>query len=121
MLPLFCFPSIIILQKFYLSTYFIYFCTFFLILSIISPILKSTLKAGDILAWSYAALWKLLIDRKMKRTDLITLAGINSRTLAKMGKNEAVSMDALGKICHLLDCKIGDIVEYIPENKSDVS
>ena len=76
------------------------------------------MKAGDFLAWSYTPLWKLLIDRKMKRTDLIVLAGINSRTLAKMGKDEIVSMDSLGRICQLLECNIEDIVEYIPEPKS---
>lgn len=70
------------------------------------------------MAWSYTALWKLLIDRNMKRTDLISLAGINSRTLAKMGRNETVSMDALGRVCQLLDCKIEDIVEYVPDCES---
>ena len=70
------------------------------------------------MAWSYTSLWKLLIDRNMKRTDLISLAGINSRTLAKMGRNETVSMDALGRVCQLLDCKIEDIVEYVPDCES---
>lgn len=70
------------------------------------------------MAWSYTSLWKLLIDRNMKRTDLISLAGINSRTLAKMGKSETVSMDALGRVCQLLDCKIEDIVEYVPDCES---
>ena len=79
-------------------------------------ILDIAVKDGDFMAWSYDLLWKLLIDRKMKRTDLITLAGINSRTLAKMGKNETISMDALGKICQLLNCEIGDIVEYISDS-----
>ena len=51
------------------------------------------------MAWNYAPLWKILIDRNMKRTDLLSKAKIYSQTLAKMGKNEAVSMDALGRIC----------------------
>ena len=82
----------------------------------LKDILNIVLKDGDFMSWSYDLLWKLLIDRKLKRTDLITQAGINSRTLAKMGKNETISMDALGKICQLLNCEIGDIVEYIPDS-----
>jgi len=82
----------------------------------LKDILNIVLKDGDFMSWSYDPLWKLLIDRKLKRTDLITQAGINSRTLAKMGKNETISMDALGKICQLLNCEIGDIVEYIPDS-----
>lgn len=69
------------------------------------------------MAWSYNLLWKLLIDRGMKRTDLVVLAKINSRTLAKMGRNETVSMEGLGRICQLLNCSVGDIVEYIPEQE----
>lgn len=65
--------------------------------------------------WSYAPLWKLLIDRNMKRTDLLQVAGIYSQTLAKMGKNEAISMDTLEKICAALNCRIGDIVEFVPD------
>ena len=67
------------------------------------------------MAWNYAPLWKSLIDRNMKRTDLLTTAKIYSQTLAKMGKNETVSMDALGRICQALNCKIQDIVEFVPD------
>ena len=67
--------------------------------------------------WSYAPLWKLLIDRNMKKTDLFEVAGIYSKTLAKLGKNETVSMDALEKICIALNCRIEDIVEFVPEEK----
>ena len=70
------------------------------------------------MSWNYTPLWKLLIDRNMKRTDLLSKAKIYSQTLAKMGKNEAVSMDALGRICEALQCRIEDIVEYIPEERS---
>lgn len=69
------------------------------------------------MAWNYAPLWKLLIDRKMKRTDLLHLAGIYSQTLAKMGRDEAVSMDCLGRLCDALDCQLSDIVEYVPDRK----
>ena len=68
--------------------------------------------------WSYDPLWKLLIDKKIKRTQLISLIGMQSQTIANMGKNLPVSMDTLEKLCAYLDCRIEDIVEYIPEEKS---
>ncbi|MDY4832159.1 MAG: helix-turn-helix transcriptional regulator [Treponema sp.] len=58
---------------------------------------------------SYKKLWKLLIDKEMKKTDLITVAGINQNILARMGKGEYVSMESLHKICKALDCDVGDI------------
>lgn len=67
------------------------------------------------LSWSYKKLWILLLDRKMKKTDLLKVAGINSNALARMGKDQTVTMDALAKICKALDCGIQDIVEYIPD------
>lgn len=69
--------------------------------------------------WSYAPLWKLLIDRGMKKTDLLSVAGIYSQTLANMGKNKTISMDVLGRICSVLECHIEDIIEYIPEDKAE--
>ena len=60
---------------------------------------------------SYNKLWKLLIDRGMKKTDLINATGISSSTISKMGKNEPVSMDSMLKVCKVLNCDIGDIVE----------
>lgn len=67
------------------------------------------------MAWSYDKLWKLLIDKKMKKTDLLTSAGLHPQTLAKMGKGETVSMDALARICASLNCRIEDVLEYIPD------
>ena len=64
---------------------------------------------------SYDKLWKLLIDKKMNRTDLKGAAGISFNVLAKMGKNEFVSMESLLKICVALDCNIGDIVDVMPD------
>lgn len=61
---------------------------------------------------SYNGLWKLLIDKNMKRMDLVNQVGISSSTLAKMGKGEPVSMEVLGKICDKLDCDFGDIISY---------
>ena len=63
---------------------------------------------------SYKKLWKLLIDRDMSKTDLRLKAGISTMALAKLGKNENVSMDVLKKVCTALQCDIGDIMELIP-------
>lgn len=61
---------------------------------------------------SYARLWKLLIDKKINKTQLKELAGINSNCIAKMGKDEPVHMEILMKICDALECSLEDIVEY---------
>lgn len=60
---------------------------------------------------SYKKLWKLLIDKEMKKTDLISFAGINQNILARMGKGEYVSMESLHKICKAFNCDVGDICE----------
>jgi len=65
------------------------------------------------MAISYDKLWKLLIDKKMNRTDLKEAAGISFNVLAKMGKDETVSMDSLLKICKALDCDIDAVMEII--------
>lgn len=57
----------------------------------------------------YKKLWKLLIDKDMKKTDLINVAGISTNVLAKLNKGDFVSMDSLTKICKALECDIGDI------------
>ena len=59
----------------------------------------------------YNKLFKLMIDKKMKKTELAKQAGFTSNTLAKLSKNEYVSMDIIVKICGVLQCDIGDIVE----------
>lgn len=61
---------------------------------------------------SYNELWKLLIDKNMKKVDLINDLGISSSTIAKMTKGEKVSMNILEKICDELDCDFGDIIHY---------
>jgi DNA-binding Xre family transcriptional regulator len=66
--------------------------------------------------FSYNKLWKLLIDRKMLKKDLSSLAHINSSTMAKMSKGLPVNMGILARICETLNCNIGDIVEYIPSD-----
>ena len=71
------------------------------------------------MAFSYNNLWKQLIDRNMTKTDLRISIGITPATLARLSKNHNVSMDVLGKICHELECNIGDIVEYVDDPMSD--
>ena len=76
---------------------------------------NSTMNGELIMPVSYDKLWKLLIDKKMKRTELKDAAGISFNVLAKMGKNEYVSMESLHRICQTLSCDIGEIVEFIDE------
>ena len=67
----------------------------------------------------YIKLWKLLLDKGMKKTDLIKIADISTTTLAKLSKNQPVSMEVMGRLCLALSCDIGDIMEMLPENKTD--
>jgi len=69
------------------------------------------------MALSYNGLWKLLIDKGMKKLDLKDKVGISTGTLAKLSKNQQVALSVLERICEALDCQIGDIVEYIPDKK----
>ncbi|WP_411954761.1 helix-turn-helix domain-containing protein [Alkalibacillus sp. S2W] len=61
---------------------------------------------------SYDKLWKLLIDRKMNKTDLKDQAGITYNVIARLGKGESVSLESLYKICKCLECNIGNIMEF---------
>ena len=63
------------------------------------------------MAVCYNNLWKLLIDKGIKKTELKTIAGVSTNVIAKLGKNETVSMETLAKICTALDCGLDDIVE----------
>lgn len=70
------------------------------------------------MAVSYDKLWKLLIDKKLTKTALCTMADMSSSTMAKMSKNETVSMDVMLRICKVLDCNVGDIMDAtVEENK----
>ena len=72
------------------------------------------------MAVSYNKLWKKLIDLEMSRTELRLKAGFSTKVLAKLGKNESVSVDVLVKICAALNCEITDIMDIIEtteENK----
>lgn len=69
------------------------------------------------MAVSYKRLWKLLIDRDMKKKDLAEKAKLSNYTINKMNKSENVNTDTLVKICTALNCRIEDIMEIIPEEK----
>ena len=72
---------------------------------------------GEIMAASYKKLFKLLIDRDMKKKELAQVSGVSVATITKMGKDGAsVNSDVLVKICKALNCDIGDIMEMIPED-----
>jgi len=64
---------------------------------------------------SYNKMWKLLIDKNMKRKDLKEKAEVSQNVMARLSKNQAVTMDTMGKICKVLQCDIGDVMEFIPE------
>ena len=63
---------------------------------------------------SYNKFFKMLIDRKMKKKDICEQAGIATRTMAKMAKDENVSLDVLARICRALDCTMDDILDVLP-------
>ncbi len=67
------------------------------------------------MAVCYKRLWKLLIDRDMKKKDLAELAGISNFTISKMSAGNNVTVEVLGKICGALNCTLDDIMEFIPE------
>ena len=66
---------------------------------------------------SYKPLWKLLIDKDIKKSDMRIQAGISTRALAKLGRNEDVSTDVLRKICACLHCEISDIIEMTKDEQ----
>ena len=67
------------------------------------------------MAVTYKKLWKLLIDKDMKKKELAALAGINPTTISKMSRGDNVTVEVLGKICSVLDCKLDDIMEFVPD------
>jgi len=70
------------------------------------------------MAVSYNKLWKLLIDKKMKKKDLQQIAGVSASLVTKLGREESVTTAALMKICNALKCDIGDIMEIIPDEQN---
>lgn len=67
------------------------------------------------MAISYNRLWKQLIDHGWSKTDMIHRANISTNVLARLSKGDPVSMDSMEKICTVLGCNIGDVMEFIPE------
>ena len=65
------------------------------------------------MVFSYKKLWKLLIDKEMKKRDLCSKAGISSATIAKMAKGESITTESLLKICVALNCDVSDIMEIV--------
>lgn len=69
---------------------------------------------------NYNKLWKLLIDKGMNKTQMRKEAGISTNALAKLGKNECVSMETLSRICMALHCSFDDIVEISSDKQTEV-
>jgi len=71
------------------------------------------------MAISYIKLWKLLLDNKMKKTDLLSVANITTTSLARLSKDRPVSMEVMARICLALSCDIGDVMEILPDKPDD--
>ena len=69
------------------------------------------------MAVSYKKLWKLLIDRDMMKKDLAAAADISNYTISKMSKGENITVEILGRICKALNCRVEDIMEFIPDKE----
>ena len=68
---------------------------------------------------SYKKLWKVLMDKDMKKKDLQTAAGISWASVTKLSKGETVSMEVLMKVCKALKCNVGDIMDFIPTDSDE--
>ena len=69
------------------------------------------------MAVNYNKLWKLMIDKRISKTELTHLAGISTNAMAKLGRNEDVRVHVLEKLCTTLDCKLDDIVEFVSDSE----
>lgn len=69
------------------------------------------------MAVSYNKLWKIMIDKKISKTEMTHFAGISTNAMAKLGRDEDVRVNILEKLCKALDCTFDDIVEIVPEDK----
>ena len=67
------------------------------------------------MAVTYEKLWELLKEKNMKKIEMQRMAGISGNILARMGKNEYISMESVEKICYVLNCRTDDILEFIPK------
>ena len=82
-------------------------------------IVSISVVGGREMAISYNKLWKLLVDRKMSKADLRKAAGIAPNTMTRMRRDEEVTLTVLNKICAVLGADIGDIMEFLPEEKAE--
>ena len=71
------------------------------------------------MAVSYSKLWHLLLDKKMTKTELCRRANITSNAVANMGRDKSVKVETLVRICEALDCKIEDIMEVVPDDRTE--
>lgn len=71
------------------------------------------------MAVCYKKLWKLLIDKDLLKKDLRAMTGVSTTTMSRLSKDENVSTEILSKICTVLNCDIGDIIEYVPDKEED--
>ena len=69
------------------------------------------------MAVSYNKLWKMMIDKHISKTELTHLAGISTNAMAELGRDEDVRVRVLEKLCTSLDCKLDDIVEFVPDKE----
>lgn len=69
---------------------------------------------------SYKKLWKILVDKDMSKADLHKATGLAPSTMTKLRRGEDVSMEALRKICGVLNCNIGDVVEFVVEDPGEI-
>ena len=70
------------------------------------------------MAISYNRLWKQLIDHGWSKTDMMHRANISTNVLARLGKGAPVSMESMEKICKVLNCNIGDVMEFVPDDEN---
>ena len=66
---------------------------------------------------NYDKLWKMLIDKKLTKTEMRIKAGISTNVLAKMGKGEKVSLDVIERLCDYFDCNVGDVISFEKDQK----
>ena len=71
------------------------------------------------MAISYKKLWKLLIDKDMMKKDLRAMTGVSTTAMSRLSKDENVSTDIVSKICSVLNCVVGDIMEFVPDKKEE--
>ena len=110
-----------LLQIIYITKYFICIYEYLIdIIELLWYIIFVTIIWGEKMGISYNKLWKQLIDKDMTKTELRLKADIGTATLAKLSKNEHVSMEVLLRICQVLSCDISEIMEIVIKENQNV-